>query len=209
MATFAPGPQEAGPLEVDERVWRMPVERYHEMVQSGALGADDRIELLEGVLVEKMSKNPPHVYSTMATMRLLNAMVPAGWHLRSQDPVTLADSEPEPDLMVVRGDGQAYLSHHPHGSEIGLVVEVADSSLRRDRGIKKRIYARAGIPVYWLIDLASRTVEVYTGPQGSDYAVRQVLEPSQELFFSLDGQLLGRVAVSQILPPASDTPVIA
>ena len=204
MATFA-----AVSLEVDERIWRMPVERYHEMVQSGALGADDRIELLEGVLVEKMSKNPPHVYSTMATMRLLNAIVPPGWHLRSQDPVTLADSEPEPDLMVVRGDGREYLSRHPSGSEIGLVVEVADSSLRRDRGIKKRIYARAGIPVYWLIDLTSRTVDVYTGPQGSDYAVRQVLEPSHELLFSLDGQLLGRVAVSQILPPASDTQTIA
>ena len=196
MATFA-----AVSLEVDERIWRMPVERYHEMVQSGALGADDRIELLEGVLVEKMSKNPPHVYSTMATMRLLNAMVPSGWHLRSQDPVTLADSEPEPDLMVVRGAGHEYLNRHPSGSEIGLVVEVADSSLRRDRGIKKRIYARAGIPVYWLIDLTSRTAEVYTGPQGSDYAVRQVLEPSHELLFSLDGQLLGQVAVSQVLPP--------
>lgn len=187
----------------------MPVERYQEMVQSGALGADDRIELLEGVLVEKMPKSPLHVYSTRVTMRLLNAMIPSGWHLRSQDPVTLTDSEPEPDLMVVRGDGHEYLNRHPHGSEIGLVVEVADSSLRRDRGIKKRIYARAGIPVYWLIDLNSRTVEVYTGPQGSDYAVRQVLEPSQELLFSLDGQLLGRVAVSQVLPPASDTPVMA
>ena len=187
----------------------MPVERYHEMVQSGALGADDRIELLEGVLVEKMSKNPPHVFAAKVLTRLLNAMVPQGWHVTTQDPVTLADSEPEPDLMVVRGDAHEYVNRHPHGSEIGLVVEVADSSLRRDRGIKKRIYARAGIPVYWLIDLNSRTVEVYTGPQGSDYAVRQVLEPSQELLFSLDGQLLGRVAVSQILPPASDTPVIA
>ena len=204
MATFAPVPPETVPQEVDERIWRLPVERYHEMVQSGALGADDRIELLEGVLVEKMSKNPPHVYSTMATMRRLNAMLPSGWHLRSQDPVTLADSEPEPDLMVVRGDGHEYLSRHPHGSEIGLVVEVADSSLRRDRGIKKRIYASAGIPVYWLIDLTSRTVEVYTGPQGSDYTVRQALEPSQELLFSLDGQLLGQVAVSQILPPAAE-----
>ena len=182
----------------------MSVERYHEMVQSGALGADDRIELLEGVLVEKMSKNPPHVFAAKALTRLLNRLVPQGWHVTSQDPVTLADSEPEPDLMVVRGDGHEYLSRHPHGTEIGLVVEVADSSLRRDRGIKKRIYARAGIPVYWLIDLTSRTVEVYTGPQGSDYAVRQVLEPSQELVFSLDGHPIGQVAVSQVLPPTAE-----
>ncbi len=202
MATFAAVPQEAGQQEVDERVWRMPVERYHEMVQSGALGADDRIELLEGVLVEKMSKNPPHVFAAKALTRLLNRLVPPGWHVTSQDPVTLADSEPEPDLMVVRGDGHEYLNRHPGGNEIGLVVEVADSSLRRDRGIKKRIYARAGIPVYWLIDLTSHKIEVYTGPQGSDYTLRQVLDPSQELLFSLDGQVIGKVAVSQVLPPA-------
>lgn len=180
----------------------MPVERYHEMVRSGALGADDRIELLEGVLVEKMSKTPPHVYSTMATMRLLNAMLPANWHVATQDPITLADSEPEPDLMVVRGDGHEYLARHPQGREIGLVVEVADSSLRRDRIIKKRIYARASIPTYWLIDLNSRTVEVYTGLEGSDYTLRQILDASQELPFLLDHQTLGHIPVGQCFPPS-------
>lgn len=196
MATFA-----AVPLEVDDRIWRMPIERYHEMVQSGALGPEDRLELLEGVLVEKMSKNPPHVYSAKALTRVLNRLVPEGWHVTTQDPVTLADSEPEPDLMVVRGDGREYLHRHPQGSEIGLVVEVADSSLRRDQVIKKRIYARAGIPVYWLIDLTARRIEVYGDPQGADYASRQLLDPSQELTFSLDGHTLGQIAVHAVLPP--------
>lgn len=127
--------------------------------------------------------------------------MPEGWHVTTQDPVTLADSEPEPDLMVVRGDGHEYLHRHPQGGEIGLVVEVSDSSLRRDRVIKKRIYARAGIPVYWLVDLTARRIEVYGDPQAADYASLEVLDPSKAVTFSLDGHPLGQIAVHAVLPP--------
>jgi Uma2 family endonuclease len=101
--------------------------------------------------------------------------------VRSQDPITLADSEPEPDLAVVRGQVRHYQSRHPLASDIGLVVEVADSSVDRDRIWKREIYARAGLPVYWLINLQEKTVEVYSRPVEGNYLDHRIVGPTETL----------------------------
>jgi Uma2 family endonuclease len=193
------------PRELDERLWRLSVDRYHAMIEAGILTDEDRVELLEGVLVEKMSKKPPHVFCVRATSRCLSRLVPAGWYVPTQDPLTLEDSEPEPDLMIVRGTDADYLRRHPTAADIGLVVEVADSSISRDRGLKKRIYATAGIATYWLIDLNSRALEIYTAPNGAEYSNKLVLSQDQEAMLDLDGQHLGRIPVKDLYPRSRDS----
>ena len=130
-----------------EPIWQLSIDQYHQMIQSGILTDDDPVELLEGWLVSNMPKNPPHSVATQLTRQVLERFLPAGWHVDTQEPITTDTSEPEPDVTVVRGDRRDYLDHHPGPEDVALLVEVADASLQRDRGSKKRLYARARIPV--------------------------------------------------------------
>lgn len=181
-------------------VWRFSVGQYHEMINAEILGEDDPIELLEGILVTKMPKNPPHSLVTHLIREALARLISLGWCVSAQEPITLTDSEPEPDVAVVQGSPRQYADRHPGAEETALVIEVADSSLSRDRGLKKRIYARAGIPVYWIVNLAERKIEVYSEPSGSDYQQRQDFESDTEIPVLIEGRELGRIAVSDLLP---------
>lgn len=187
-----------------ESIYRLTVEQYHQMIQAGILVDGDPIELLEGLLVQKMTKNPPHVVATGLASDALSPMVGDGWHVHVQDPVTTLDSEPEPDIGVVRGKRRDYLKRHPKPKETALALEVADTSLRRDRGIKKRVYARAKIPVYWIVNLIERCIEVYTNPTGPgakpDYRDRVVYGENAEVPVVLDGKEIGRLKVRDLLP---------
>ena len=135
---------------------RFSVAEYHRLIEIGILTEDDNLELLEGYLVHKMSRNPPHDAAIQKITKKLLRVLPAGWDLRVLSAVTLKESEPEPDFAVVRGDETAYLTHHPGAADVGLVSEVADSTLAGDRSDKGRIYARAGLPCYWIINLVDR-----------------------------------------------------
>lgn len=148
----------------NEPIFQLTVDQYHELIRSGSLTEDDPVELLEGLLVFKMPKNTPHATSTKLATREIGRRLPEGWHYQVQDPITLADGEPEPDGAVVRGRIEDYAASHPTPADVALVIEVADSSLERDRGLKFRSYARAGIAVYWIINLTERQVEVYADP---------------------------------------------
>jgi len=188
-----------------EDLWRFSVRQYHAMIRAGILTEDDPVELLEGMLVTKMAKNPPHRLATRLTRRALEALLPEGWFVDVQEPITTEDSEPEPDLAVVRGTERDYAERHPGPEDLALVVEVADSSLQRDRTLKRRLYAAAGIPVYWVLNLAERQLEVYTGPTTSeadvpDYQHRQDCSPEDEVAIILDGTEFGRVTVRDLLP---------
>src|SRR5207244_3112541 len=144
----------------------LSVAQYHQMLAAGILNDGDPIELLEGWLVSQMTENPPHRLAAELVRVQLEGVVPSDWHVQSPHPVTTEDSEPEPDASVVRGKRRDYKSRHPAASDLGLMVEVADSSLELDRTTKQRIYARAKIPVYWIVNLIDRQVEVYTHPTG-------------------------------------------
>jgi Uma2 family endonuclease len=187
-----------------DQIWRLSVDQYHKMLRIGILTDDDRVELLEGWLVTKMPKNPPHRLSTQLTREAIARLLPPEWYADDQEPITTEDSEPEPDISVVRGERRQYRDRHPAAAEIALVVEVSDTTLHRDRTSKKRIYARAGIAVYWIINLPERHIEVYTLPSGAaeepDYRQRQDYQPTDEIPFILEGHEVGRLAVRDLLP---------
>lgn len=182
---------------------RLTVEQYHRMIDAAILGEDEQVELVEGWLIAKMPKNPPHSKSTGRVQRQLDHLLPPGYFTRVQEPVTLADGEPEPDVSVVRGNDDQYTDRHPSASDTPLVVEVADSSLTRDRTIKLRSYARAGIAVYWIVNLIDRVIEVYSRPtvngDAADYAQRDVYAEDQSVPVVLDGTIVGSVRVVDLL----------
>jgi len=172
------------------------------MIDAGILGEGDAVELLEGVLVTKMPKKPRHPVVVRLLADAIQSALPRGAHVRSQDPVTLDDGEPEPDGAVVRGEPRDYLERHPGPRDVLLVIEVADTSLDRDRGIKLRSYARAGIAAYWIVNLVEGVVEVYTRPGVADgvptYVDRAVRRPGEEVALAIDGGAV--VRVDAILP---------
>jgi len=143
---------------------KFSVDEYHRLGEVGVLTTDDRVELLEGWILQKMTHNPPHGASVDHLRDVLADLLPDGWRVRAQLPVTTADSEPEPDLVVVRGPASRYVSRHPSAEDAALIVEIADTSLERDREVKGPIYSRAGFPVYWIVNLVERRVEVYSDP---------------------------------------------
>ncbi len=147
---------------------RLTVDQYHQMVDKGVLIDGDPLELYEGVLVEKMTEGPPHSFRITQLARLLIRLVgDAPWQVRVQHPISTSDSEPEPDLAVVADND--YSQRHPSGSDIAVVVDVAGSSLARDRSTKQRIYAKAGIPQYVIVNLVDDVIESYTEPiSGND-----------------------------------------
>ena len=183
---------------------RFAVDEYHRMIRGGILTEDEPVELLDGWIVIKMPRNQPHDATIHVISRVFSGLLPSGWDVRIQSAITTPESEPEPDLSVVRGSPRDCLDHHPGPGELGLVIEVADSSLDHDRTMKGRAYARAGIPVYWIVNLASRQVEVYTDPTGPapqpSYRTRHDFADHDAIPLLLDGRDIARIPVVQILP---------
>jgi Uma2 family endonuclease len=183
---------------------RFTVAEYHKLIEIGLLTENDDLELLDGYLVEKMSRNPPHDGTIQLVDDALSALLPAGWRVRVHSAVTLSASEPEPDVTVVRGDKRTYLTRHPGASDVGLVVEVSDSSLDSDRDDKIPIYARDGIPVYWIVNLVDRQIEVHEQPSGASpspsYGSRRTFKPGDAVPVVLGGTNLGTIPVVDLLP---------
>ena len=183
-------------------IWRLNIDQYHEMIRSGILTENDPVELLEGLLVAKMPKNRRHTLSTERTRRAVEAILPQGWHVSSQEPITLTDSEPEPDVMVVRGNLDSYPDRHPGPQEVALVVEVADATLKYDQIDKKRVYARAGIPVYWIENLVDKQIEVYSEPDAADtpdYRQRHVYTLIDTVPLIINGLEIAQLPVKDLL----------
>lgn len=177
---------------------------YHRMIETGVLKDGEPYELLEGHLVLKMSRGSPHDSAVQVVNKRFVRLAPSGWEPRCQCAVTLGDgSEPEPDIALVRGDETTFRDHHPGPAEIGLLVEVADSSLADDRQDKGRIYARAGVPVYWVVNVVDKLIEVYTRPGGPAdapaYGQRDDYPPGTAVPVVLDGVTVGMVAVADVV----------
>ncbi|WP_158502151.1 Uma2 family endonuclease [Vitiosangium sp. GDMCC 1.1324] len=142
---------------------RFRLDEYHRLIDVGVLGEDERVELLEGVIVETTPQGRPHALVISRLNRFMTRALGDTYSIRPQLPLSLGDdSEPEPDLAVVTRHEEETAQVHPRFAL--LVVEVADDSLRRDRLLKGRIYARARVPEYWVVDVTGRAVEVYSDP---------------------------------------------
>lgn len=188
----------------NDLILRLSIEQYHAIIQAGILTDDDSVELLEGWLVFKMPKNPPHRVTTRLVRTALENILPPGWYVDSQEPITLSNSEPEPDIVVVRGDTRQYLDRHPGAEDIALIIEVSDTTLQRDRTVKKRIYARAGIAIYWIVNLVEGLVEVYSQPiaevEQPDYSQRLDFGRSAVVPIIIEGIEIGAIAVNSLVP---------
>jgi Uma2 family endonuclease len=162
---------------------------------------DSRVELIDGYVVRKMPKKPPHIWAVRRTFELLPPLLPQGWTWWKEDPVRIPDfDEPEPDLAVLRGSAADYRIRIPDASDVAMLIEVAETSLYRDRGEKLTAYAKGGIAVYWIVNLIDRQVEVYTGPGSAGYASRVDFIPGQLVPVVINGVDVGQIAVSDILP---------
>jgi Uma2 family endonuclease len=183
-------------------VRRFTVPEYEKMTAVGILDEDDNVELLQGLIVSKMPKHPKHDGTIDLINYLLMRLLPLGWFVRVQNSVVTSDSIPEPDLAVVRGEPGGFRGQHPTGRDVALVIEVADSTVQRDRA-KAAIYADAGIPWYWIVNLEELRVEVYSEPSesgvGSSYRKSSIMTGDNSLHVVLDGASIGVVRASEIL----------
>lgn len=179
---------------------RFSVDEYHRMTQIGVLTDEDKVELLDGYVVLKMPRNPPHDGTIQKILKRLGRLLPPGWDARGQSAVTFTLSEPEPDVAVVRGDECTYLTRHPGPAEVGLIIEVAETSLDRDRNEKARIYAQAGIAVYYIVN----RIEVRTAPGNVSgqpaYAQQQDFAPGDQVPLVLDGVTVATIDARELLP---------
>lgn len=187
----------------EEPVLPLSVEGYHALLKAGVIQDGDPVELLEGFLVPKSTKGPRHAATKRRLLRLLAPLIPASCFLDSQEAMTSSDSEPEPDLYVIRGKEANFETRHPGPGEVQLVAEIADSSLQRDRNVKKRIYARAKVAVYWVVNLVDDCVEVFAQPKGTTakpiFGRAAVYQHGDEIPVVIDGREVGRIAVTEIL----------
>lgn len=190
----------------------MSVAEYHELIQRGII-LDDPIELLEGWLVERPRKTPLHSVCTHLGRDTLEGILPDGWFVISHGAVTTTESEPEPDLLVARGRITDYMTAHPGPADVCLIIEIADATLELDRTVKQRIYARAGIPAYWICNLIDRVVETYSAPvsQPGDphYTSRDVKKNGETLSFSLPGHGPQTLPVDEVLYQTSPSTPLA
>lgn len=153
--------------EVRARISPITVAQYHQLPEYNENGR--RTELIRGLPIEKMSKTPLHSGVASALYDLLHPQVPSGFWLRKEEPLTLIDSEPEPDLTLVRGTRSDFTTRHP--STAILVVEIAVTSVAEDRSLAS-LYAEAGVEEYWIVIPMDRRVEVYRRPTGGTYLER-------------------------------------
>ena len=166
-------------MTVAGEIRRLSVGDYHRMIEAGILAPDEPVELIEGQLYQMAAKGTFHSAAITRIKRLLEARLGNRVLLRFQDPVRLSDdSEPEPDVAVVRPDPLDYEDHHPIPEEIYLLIEVSDRTLKRDKDLKAPAYARSGIREYWILDINARQLYVFREPRAEGYINQFVVAES-------------------------------
>jgi Uma2 family endonuclease len=149
---------------------RFTVEEFHRMGEAGILPEGDRLELVNGEIVEMTPIGSAHATCVRDLDEWLQALLRGEAVVSSQQPLTVEfDGEPIPDITILRLRADRYRRAHPTSADALLVIEVADSSVLYDRNVKSRMYARAGIPEYWVVDLPRGRVAVFRSPEGGEY----------------------------------------
>jgi len=155
------------------------IEDYHQIIKTGLL-VDRPVELLAGEIVKMSPEGEPHAFFSSEMGSYLTRVLGDRAFLRQAKPITLPNqSEPEPDLAIVQPLGREYLSHHPYPENIFWVIEYANTSLEKDSTVKYHIYAEAGIPEYWLVNLQTAELIVYSQPRGQDYGSKMTLKEGE------------------------------
>jgi len=200
MSTVTPLAQQifTHPRLASPAVYRMTIDEFDRIADQLN---DDQVELVDGYLLGRDDMNPPHVLVTERLRRRFDRVVLAGWFAREVKPISIPDfDEPRPDLAIVRGDPETYDKRHPGPAQVAVIVEVSMASLDRDRGAKQVAYARGGIPVYWVVNLIDRRVELYTDPTPTGYRSKDEFKTGADVPLVVEGAIVGRIPVSDILP---------
>jgi Uma2 family endonuclease len=183
-------------------IYRITVDQYEAMVASGVFGSHERVHLVDGILVIKMTEKPPDVIACELTRDALLRIVPAGWRVMTEAPVRIPDyNEPEPDVTVARGSARdaVYRQRHPEPGDIALIVEVADASLEEDLKLA-HTYAVAGIPIYWVLNLVEQKLVVFSDPGPAGYRSIEHLTVGHAVPLIIDRNLVERIAVADLMP---------
>ena len=191
--------------QLEPELYQFSVYHFDRLIRAGYLQEKSKqVELINGLLVKKPKRNPPHdsaMYRLQTLLLLLTS--PAGWLVRCQSGIRLRTSVPEPDLAIVQGPVENYDQRRPTRNDIAVVVEVADTSLAFDQGRKLQMYARAQLPEYWIVNLVDRRIEVHTQPKRGKkptYQSRIDYTVGQKIPLNLLGTQVGVVPVGEVLP---------
>jgi Uma2 family endonuclease len=192
------------------RLHRISHEVYREMARLGLITKEDRAVLIEGLVVTKMTKGPAHIRVVENLIEILGDFRLAGHRVRKEDPIVLRgcgpegrDSEPEPDVVLARGTKATFRDRLPEAAEVALIIEVADTSLAEDRKMLP-VYARAGVPIVWIVNLDTETIEVYWDPSADPVDARYresrfaVAGEDLEIVDGDTHQVLGSIAVAAV-----------
>ncbi|MGH8575763.1 MAG: Uma2 family endonuclease [Gammaproteobacteria bacterium] len=157
-------------LHTEVRRHRLTSDEFHRMGEAGILRADERVELIDGEVIDMAPIGSNHAGTVGFLAKRLERAVGDSALVFVQNPLALAAaSEPQPDLMLLKARADFYRSAHPRPDDVLLIVEVADTTLTYDRDIKMPLYARHGIPGVWLVDLANKRLHVFTSPSDPGY----------------------------------------
>jgi Uma2 family endonuclease len=192
------------PVDADEgwRPRRWTSDEFERAAELGLFRPEERLELLDGEIIEKMTQNEPHAAAVACATRLLLAAFGPEYHVRPQAPHRLDDlSRPEPDLQVLPGTEFSYLPGRPKPADVRLFIEVSDTTLRLDRGRKRAAYARAGITEYWILNLVERQLEVYRRPSRGRYRDEKIYKEGDTVSPLHAPDAVIRVA--DLLPPVT------
>lgn len=172
------------------------IEDYHRMGEVGIIPEDQRVELIHGEIIKMSPINSPHAGTVKSLIRMIVARLGNQFTLSIQDPLTIhPNSEPEPDLALLVNHKDNYTSVHPTPSDVVLLIEVADTSLQKDREIKLPLYASAGIKEVWIVNLEDRQIEISTSPTSNSYSNLHIYHPGD----TIQHELLGRIEIEEIL----------
>ncbi|HAC63209.1 MAG TPA: hypothetical protein DCF68_06620 [Cyanothece sp. UBA12306] len=148
------------------------VKDYHKIIETGILSGR-RVELITGNIIEMSPEGSIHRFINHRGTKYLRSILGKKAEVMEAHPITLKDSEPEPDISIVRSPDTLYLNHHPYPEDIYWLIEISDRTLARDLGSKKNIYQEAGIKEYWIIDIGSQTLKVFHNPSEKGYQIER------------------------------------
>jgi len=186
--------------ELNKRL--LSVAEYHKMAEVGILSRKDKVELILGEIFYRSPIGSKHQATIDRLNRIFSRIFSDQTILRIQGPVQLENhSEPEPDLLLLKPKEDFYASQHPQAKDVLLLIEVADSSAAFDREVKLPLYAQAGIPEYWIIDLNLHQIEVYHSPEGNTYHSKTILSAADKV--SCLAFPTSEFPVSDLIGPAS------
>jgi Uma2 family endonuclease len=196
---------DAKPKNQTRKPYRLTVRQYLAMIFSGIIPHGAHVELLDGRVVDKLTKFAPHNYTARQLGLIMKGLLRDPWLISEEKSVILGRNwRPEPDLAVIRGPNSRYRKVDPSAEDIGIIIEVADSSYAVDRGEKWRAYAAARILIYWIVNLEKSQIEVYTEPIGrgkkASYREMAAFGIDDELPVVIDGREVGGIIVKDMLP---------